>query len=526
MYQIKTDPCGLTYHKRLRMNGFSKIRALFLKFGSKAVYAAAAVLVCIVAAVVFLVGRPEQQDTSVTAQSADSSSQTEKSATQTQTHKLGIINFKKAQLSEYDMIQTEKQDSGEDSTANDPAPEEQDPSGFKVQAATKDFSYSDTIPRPAHFSTTRNTSSEFFTVRDITTGKIVTMNAYELVCSIVYNEVGDGWGSEAIKAQAVAAYSCLRYMDSIGMIETVGIKRNYTGKIESCVRAVQGQVVTYNGSIANTLYSASTAGYTLPSNMAIVSSYPYLKCVRSAYDSADPNWGIKSSFSKQEVRRLLEKEYGVKLSDNVKNWFRLTDVRYGKYVFGVSIDAKKNTTGKSLQKLFKLRSNAFEISFANDRFIFRSYGWGHGVGMSQWGACMYARHGYTYDQILAHYYVNTRINISKESAKAVARGKKSQQELELEAQTASQTTTAAAVPTGDETTADTKQSERATTTTKSSADDQDSGMQAHTQQSSQSEQTSAQTTQADIQTTPEQPQQTESKTTGAANVTKSAEDAE
>lgn len=315
-------------------------------------------------------------------------------------------------------------------------------------------------------------------------------------------------------------------MDSIGMIETVGIKRNYTPKIESCVRAVQGQVVTYNGSIANTLYSASTAGYTLPSNMAIVSSYPYLKCVRSAYDSADPNWGIKSSFSKQEVRRLLEKEYGVKLSDNVKNWFRLTDVRYGKYVFGVSIDAKKNTTGKSLQKLFKLRSNAFEISFANDRFVFRSYGWGHGVGMSQWGACMYARHGYTYDQILAHYYVNTRINISKESAKAVARGKKSQQELELEAQTASQTTTAAAVPTGDETTADTKQSERAATTTKSSADDQDSGMQAHTQQSSQSEQTSAQTTQADIQTTPEQPQQTESKTTGAANVTKSAEDAE
>ena len=54
--------------------------------------------------------------------------------------------------------------------------------------------------------------------------------------------------------------------------------------------------------------------------------------------------------------------------------------------------------------------------------MFNSFGWGHGVGMSQWGACLYAKHGWTYDQILRHYYLNTSLALSDENAKAVQRG--------------------------------------------------------------------------------------------------------
>ena len=517
------------------MKVISTIRSLSVRFGSKAVIAGAGVIVCAAAAAVFLFSG--KSDTAVTTQSSESSSSAETSAStqqEQQTSRVETAAFKKAPLKEYDMVCAEQHDADLPDEPVDDEPEPDDPSGFKVQADTKAFSSIDKMARPAHLRTTRDTSKEFFTVRDITTGKIVTMNAFELVCSIVYNEVGDGWGSEAIKAQAVAAYSCLRYMDNIGMIETVGIKTNYTPKVQSCVKAVQGQVVKYNGHIANTLYSASTAGYTLPSNLAIVSSYPYLKSVKSAYDSSDPNWGVKSSFSKDDVRKKLEKRFKVKLSDDVKSWFRLTDVRYGKYVFGVSIGGKKSVSGSAVKELFGLRSTAFDITFSNNRFVFRSYGWGHGVGMSQWGACMYARHGCTYDQILTHYYTNTRIGISSVSKKAVERGKKSQQELEREAQTASETTTTGeqALPESEQTqaTEETGDNGFETTTTKTSSDTQsESSSDPAETEPTQTTPPTEQTTQPQQTTVPETsaPQQTsQPEKPGSTKVTKSAQDAE
>ena len=418
---------------RFFMHVLSKIKDIAAKADKVKLCAAGAAIVCAAALMITFAVNSSSDDAGVDTHSA---SQTSSEGEQTkQTQKLNVVQFRKAPLSDYDMAQTQVGSSSDnkkkDGTGTDNAE-------FTIAPEQKDFSYSDNMNSPARLFATRDTSSEFFTVRDITTGKLVTMNAHELVCGIVYNEVGDGWGAEAIKAQAVAAYSCLRYSDSIGMVETVGIKKNYTPIIESCVRAVEGQVVMYGSNIANTLYSASTAGYTIPSGDVIVSKYPYLTCVKSAYDDKDPNWGRKVTVSEEKVRTTLESKFGIKLSADLKNWFKITDSRYGKYIFGMSVDSQANTTGKVIAGLFGLRSNAFDISYSSGTFTFTSYGWGHGVGMSQWGACMYARKGYTYDQILTHYYVGTRVSLSGVSYKAVERGKKTPQELEQEARTASQ----------------------------------------------------------------------------------------
>lgn len=418
---------------RFFMHVLSKIKDIAAKADKVKLCAAGAAIVCAAALMITFAVNSSSDDAGVDTHSA---SQTSSEGEQTkQTQKLNVVQFRKAPLSDYDMAQTQVGSSSDnkkkDGTGTDNAE-------FTIAPEQKDFSYSDNMNSPARLFATRDTSSEFFTVRDITTGKLVTMNAHELVCGIVYNEVGDGWGAEAIKAQAVAAYSCLRYSDSIGMVETVGIKKNYTPIIESCVRAVEGQVVMYGSNIANTLYSASTAGYTIPSGDVIVSKYPYLTCVKSAYDDKDPNWGRKVTVSEEKVRTTLESKFGIKLSADLKNWFKITDSRYGKYIFRMSVDSQANTTGKVIAGLFGLRSNAFDISYSSGTFTFTSYGWGHGVGMSQWGACMYARKGYTYDQILTHYYVGTRVSLSGVSYKAVERGKKTPQELEQEARTASQ----------------------------------------------------------------------------------------
>ena len=336
---------------RFFMHVLSKIKDIAAKADKVKLCAAGAAIVCAAALMITFAVNSSSDDAGVDTHSA---SQTSSEGEQTkQTQKLNVVQFRKAPLSDYDMAQTQVGSSSDnkkkDGTGTDNAE-------FTIAPEQKDFSYSDNMNSPARLFATRDTSSEFFTVRDITTGKLVTMNAHELVCGIVYNEVGDGWGAEAIKAQAVAAYSCLRYSDSIGMVETVGIKKNYTPIIESCVRAVEGQVVMYGSNIANTLYSASTAGYTIPSGDVIVSKYPYLTCVKSAYDDKDPNWGRKVTVSEEKVRTTLESKFGIKLSADLKNWFKITDSRYGKYIFGMSVDSQANTTGKVIAGLFGLYS--------------------------------------------------------------------------------------------------------------------------------------------------------------------------
>ena len=79
-----------------------------------------------------------------------------------------------------------------------------------------------------------------------------------------------------------------------------------------------------------------------------------------------------------------------------------------------------------------LKSTAFDISYDNGVFTFKTYGWGHGVGMSQWGACYYAQAGYSYDQILRHYYVGTTVSVSDVNSKAASRANMTQEELDNE----------------------------------------------------------------------------------------------
>ena len=280
----------------------------------------------------------------------------------------------------------------------------------------------DPHPDALNFTDTRSVKDEYYTVDDIISGNQVTLNAHELLCQAVYSEIGSDWDENAIKAQVVAAYSYLRFNDSIDRVPTVGLKQNYPEKIEKCVSAVEGQAVYYDGEIINAVYSASTAGYSIESERIWEVYYPYLRAVVSEYDNEDPNYGLEYKFTEDEVRSILQEKLGLTLSDNVKNWFSMEDIYSGKYIGYVNIDGQETITARTMQEIFDLKSQAFTVSYDNGEFLFKSFGWGHGVGMSQWGACLYAKHGWTYDQILRHYYLNTSLALSDENAKAVQRG--------------------------------------------------------------------------------------------------------
>lgn len=341
-----------------------------------------------------------------------------------------FVDYKKASINEYDMTVTDKSKNNKKQkviTDNNKV------ISFDVKMPQQNTKI-ENVKNPVNTCyETRSIENEYYTVHDIISGRTVTLNGHELLCRMVNSEIGDSWGNEAIKAQAVAAYSYLRFNDSINSVPTVGLKSGYSSKLESCINSVEGQAVFYNGNIINAVYSASTAGCSTTSQDIWGTSYPYLQCVKSQYDNEDPHWGIETQITKEKVRSIIEKNTNIKLSDNVRNWFVINSVHSEKYIGSVSIDGHSNClvngkqtdiTGITLCNLFDIRSNAMDISYKDGVFIFKSYGWGHGVGMSQWGACLYARHGWTYDQILTHYYLNTQIGISSENTLAVERGNK------------------------------------------------------------------------------------------------------
>ena len=406
-------------------------------------------------------------DTNVDVPEISAESYSAKTTTATEVY--SFEQFKKATIDEYDMTVTGISDKNE---AEQKKAEK--PSEFSVGFPKENINAADVKNPPLGFTSTRSIAEEFYTVHDIISGKNVTLNGHEMICRMVNSEIGGSWGAEAIKAQAVAAYSYLRFNDSIGAVPTVGLKAGYSSKLENCVNAVEGQVVLYNGNIINAVYSASTAGYSTTSKDIWGTSYPYLQCVKSAYDNQDPNWGKEKKYTEKQVKSIIEKHTDISLSDNPQNWFKINSAHSGKYIGSVSLDGHSgcklngvytDISGITLCNLFGIKSNAMDISYKDGVFTFKSYGWGHGVGMSQWGACLYARNGWTYDQILTHYYLNTTIGLSSVNSKAVERASKSEEELEKEAQESAHTIddntveTNAAINSSNDTTSDSEKAD-------------------------------------------------------------------
>ena len=251
------------------------------------------------------------------------------------------------------------------------------------------------------------------TVKDTYTGKVIADDAYDIVCQVVHNEVGTLMQEEAIKAQAIAAYSYIKFYNNKGTTPQISLKPYPSQKIKNCVSAVSGLAAYYNGKVALTTFSASTAGSTADSKDVWGTSYPYLASVESKYDNLDMNYGRTKTYSESTLKSKLESYFGITLSSNPNNWISIQSRLSGNLVGTVSIDGQTTTTGRKLRESvlsYGIRSASFDISYSNGTFTFTTYGYGHGVGMPQNGANLYAYYeGWNYQQILTHYYTGVEI---------------------------------------------------------------------------------------------------------------------
>lgn len=265
-------------------------------------------------------------------------------------------------------------------------------------------------------------------IRVLKDNKVENINLEDYLVGVVAAEMPASFDMEALKAQAVASrsYALFKrersksknydvtadtrtqaYISSDAMKRKWGNSyQKYYDRVSKAVNDTKGEVATYNGKIAETLFSAISGGATQDAVDVWGSNISYLVAVESKYDNENIK-GFKSTktISKSEVIKNL----GLSCSNLKIDYVKRND---SNYVTKISLCGKE-FTGEGIRCKLGLKSSMFDISVNNEVTI-TTYGYGHGVGMSQYGAQGYAEHGYTYIDILKHYYKNVEIKNIKD----------------------------------------------------------------------------------------------------------------
>ncbi len=260
---------------------------------------------------------------------------------------------------------------------------------------------------------------------------------FEYVCGSVAAEMPLAYNEEAIKAQAVTCYTnALRqkltgngekgdisddttvhqgYIDKAERQRKWGTDfEKYEKKLQDAVKAVEGEALYYEGKLCVAAFCAISNGNTENAENLWGTKVPYLVSVKSEGDPLSPTYASTVSFSKDEFLKIAEK-LGVEAKnlEDLANVIKNTKTSQSGTVLTSEICGEK-FTGEQIRKAFSLRSPTFTIKTTKNAVTFSVSGYGHGIGMSQYGANYYAEKGWDYKKILKHYYSGVEIKENKE----------------------------------------------------------------------------------------------------------------
>ncbi|WP_240376144.1 stage II sporulation protein D [Bacillus piscicola] len=168
-------------------------------------------------------------------------------------------------------------------------------------------------------------------------------------------------------------------------------------KIHKAVQATKGQVLTYEGKPITAAFFSTSNGYTENAEDYWQNPVPYLQSVKSPWDKTSPRYENEQRIPVEEVERLL----GVTIGGGETG--EITERTEGGRVAAVKLGGK-TFHGREVRETLELDSSDFQIGRDGNNLVFRTKGWGHGVGMSQYGAEGMAKEGKNYKEILHHYY--------------------------------------------------------------------------------------------------------------------------
>lgn len=268
-------------------------------------------------------------------------------------------------------------------------------------------------------------SNRIVRVKRVNKNRIDNVRLEEYVVGAVGGEMPVSFSIEALKAQAVASRSYVlkkQENNKDGTYDVVDTTSNqvylddddlkekwkdsyvsYINKVREAVNETSMEYLEYNGEIANTMFFSTSNGYTEDSQVVFSEDIPYLKSVDSKWDES-----ISSSFN-----------YEVEMS--LDDFYKKLDLNYDKNLSIVLLDRSssgriislkingKLFTGREVYNKLKIRSTDFAVIQEGEKVKIKTKGFGHGVGMSQYGAFGMAKNGYKYNEILAHYYKGTNL---------------------------------------------------------------------------------------------------------------------
>ncbi len=236
----------------------------------------------------------------------------------------------------------------------------------------------------------------------------IQLDLEEYVVQVVGSEMPASFDMEALKAQAVASrtYVMSRNLKVDDSTKTQVYQSDeqfrkkwgndydmYITKIREAVYDTKGLVMKYDNKIVRALFYSCSNGHTANSSEYYSSQFPYLVSVESKYDIE-----VNKNFEKNvDINKDFIIEQLGSWDIEVLSWYD------SGYVKEVRVGNKK-MSGKDVREKLGLRSSCFEVLTKENSLTFITYGSGHGVGMSQYGAHGMALHGYTFDEILKHYY--------------------------------------------------------------------------------------------------------------------------
>ena len=274
-------------------------------------------------------------------------------------------------------------------------------------------------------------ASRLITLLDSGTTMEMTMSEY--LRGAVAAEMPASFDSEALKAQAVAIRTyavrlldapssahpdasvcsdsscCMAWKpDSYLREKWGGDYEEYISKITAAVEATDGQYLTFNGEPALAAFHSSSMGKTENSGDVWSSDLPYLVSVDSPETAEDvPNFESSVTVSAADFSAAISAAHPeADLSGDPVSWIGQIARTSSGRIAAVSIGGV-DIEGTELRSIFSLRSTAASISAADNAITMTSKGYGHGVGMSQYGANIMAESGDTYEDILAWYYPGT-----------------------------------------------------------------------------------------------------------------------
>ena len=246
----------------------------------------------------------------------------------------------------------------------------------------------------------------------------------DYLAGIINCEISSQWSMEAVKAQAVVARSYAVFQREARKsmpyhLESSVLDQVYGGSDLEDSRAVRGvretagEVVTYNGKVIQAFFHSSCGGHTEASHNVWAFGFPYLQGVDCRYCMASPSIAWEQTLSLKKIESLLKKSgYGISglrgivpLSRNASGRIDTLSIVFDRGSINIAAVEFRKTVGYSV-----IKSTSFEVRSSGENLVFSGVGYGHGVGLCQWGAKKRAEDGFSYREILTYYYPGTALD--------------------------------------------------------------------------------------------------------------------